>query len=95
MKKVKVFSVDFNDESGDTHLGLFSDENVAIHVSKGNGAYSKDADVTPKEIIIFETAEEFVAHSGKKVLSVEEIKQRLIERALTKLTDEEKQALGY
>lgn len=95
MKILDVFSVDFNDESGDTHLGLFSEEGVAINVSKGNGAHSQDAKITPKEIIIFETVEEFVTHTGKKVLSVEEIKQRLINSALEKLSAEEKAALGY
>jgi len=95
MQKLEIFSVDFNDETGINHLGLFSNQAVANHVSKANGAYDQDADVKPTTILIFETAEEFVAHTGKRVLSVDEVKQRLIQRALTKLTDEEKQALGY
>ena len=93
--ELNIFSVDFSDESGPNHVGLFRDQKVAVHVSKGNGAYSKDADITPKQIFIFDTVEEFVDQTGKKVLSSDQIKERLKESALAKLTQEERDALGY
>jgi len=36
MKEIEVFSVDYSDEMGKSHLGLFADVEVANHVSKGN-----------------------------------------------------------
>jgi len=94
MKKINVFSVDYPDDMGETHLGLFSKDDVASHVAKGNGAYNQDAKVTPKEIVIFDSVEEFITETGKKVLSTEEMKERVKAIALGKLTEEEKRVLG-
>ncbi len=95
MKKIDVFSVDYSEDLVPNHIGLFFNEQVAERVSKGNGAYNQDAKVTPQTITIFDSVEEFVAETGKKVLSEEEIKERIIKKALPKLTPEERKMFGY
>lgn len=95
MKQIEVFSVEFNDDMDPVHLGLFSKEDLANQVSKGNGYFNQDAKVIPKTITIFDSVEEYIAETGKKVLSSEEIKERLKKIALDKLTPEERESLGY
>lgn len=75
--------------------GIFSSHGQAVLAAKGAGVMGTDAEVVMERLDVFEhtmTGERFVL--GERVLAEFVNPQEIKKRALAKLTDEEKEALG-
>ena len=86
MKRIKVFEARVSDsERTDKHAGYFVNAADGIRATKGAGWWGGDGAIYPVELVIYDTFEEFKGEEENK----------LRERALGKLSDEERKALGY
>ena len=86
MKRIKAFEARVPDsERTDKHVGYFVHAADGTRATKGAGWRGGDGTVHPVELVIYDTFEEFKGEQENK----------LRERALSKLSEDERKALGY